>query len=676
MRTRNFLWASSLLDELRGCSNDDIREKLQKVPSNMANKYKQELSLIPDKEKPSMKLIFMWLLQHKRKEGPLTATEVATAAKLESSRLDKLLDGVRTLVTISPSARSMKSARQEMDGGNDSDDDGGGDASGDGSSDDGYGDLLDRHVDFVHFSAKEYLKEVWAECETTGVPGLPTPARHWAQGLSFSDEEAHHDMTKRCLEILLKEEDAEDGNSKSSPLRDYAAEHWHSHYLDVAGHPEYSTATDAASTQLEHWPPTRGDVSELDEDIKQLLRPDSPAFKSWLDLYNPDEDLTLPRCEMGCKDEDQHHFHSPSDSESDRDSDSIDYIAKKRRADPVYYAVKLLLLDLTVQIIESQPAQTYIRAGSEGTVLQLALCHQHWNVVETLLKNCDDPKAAITAQEGPHGTPLYIAAAYGKDDIVENLIDKGARADGTKDGRFGSALHAAAYNGHTTTVKLLMEMGGGSVDQEGGVFGTALQAAAAQGHVETVRSLIDSHADPTRVCGAFFTALQAALAGGSDSATDTSIVLGEAIDKRGFDTANRSKIGWQSAFLQLQASSPSLLHQYASVFIPTGVKQQRRNHLGRPKQLVLLTVLEDWVLPGANDLSRCLEWATAFLYQAPAQEHLEDIRGTLPNFQECSLQHEMNKFDFFYKALFWSGINYILEVSIVNHFPIHYTTSF
>ncbi|KAJ4411330.1 hypothetical protein N0V82_009019 [Gnomoniopsis sp. IMI 355080] len=519
---RNFLWATSLLDELRGCSSrEEISNKLQKVPRAMTKTYQQELGRIEEKDKSEMKQIFMWLLRHKRVEMPLTATEAAAAADLSSSELGRLLEVIKSMVTLSPSDRSLASVGKKIDSSDDSgddSDDNSDDDSGDDSAHRSGDDMTPRHVEFVHFSANDYLEELMLECGKPGLAGQMLV--HWAQELCFSNEEAHHEITKKCLSVLLEKDRPGGGKPRESPLKKYAARHWHEHYLEVAGSP------------------TKARVSELDKLIKELLRPDSDAFKSWLHWYDPDEDHGLSGCES------------------------------------------------------------------------------EWN------------------------------------------------------GKHGSALHAAAYYGHSTTVRLLLDADKGAVDQEGGLLkGTALHAAAAQGHIETVQLLLDYKADPTRICGLFGTALQAALAFKSDSATDNSQALREAIENQGFETANRSDVGWHSAFLQLQETSPSLLHRFTSIFLPTDMKRQLRNEKVLPKQRVLHTVIQKWMLPGANDLSRCLESVIKWSYQTPAQEQLEDIGRVLPKFPVNPGKLELNNIDFFYKALFWTGINYILEVSNGSPFP-------
>ncbi|KKY34091.1 hypothetical protein UCDDA912_g05968 [Diaporthe ampelina] len=47
--------------------------------------------------------------------------------------------------------------------------------------------------------------------------------------------------------------------------------------------------------------------------------------------------------------------------------------------------------------------------------------------------------------------------------------------------------------------------------------------------------------------------------------------------------------------------------------------------------------------------------------QLPTQGQLDEIRIALPDFSNCSSEKEWNIRDFYFKASFWSGINYILE---------------
>jgi ankyrin repeat protein len=75
-----------------------------------------------------------------------------------------------------------------------------------------------------------------------------------------------------------------------------------------------------------------------------------------------------------------------------------------------------------------------------------------------------------------HGTPLYIAAMHGNQEVVDLLLDTGA-----------------------------------DPNSRGKLFGDALQASATLGHEQVVQKLLQHGADPTTIHGSFGTAHLAAL---------------------------------------------------------------------------------------------------------------------------------------------------------------------
>ena len=55
-------------------------------------------------------------------------------------------------------------------------------------------------------------------------------------------------------------------------------------------------------------------------------------------------------------------------------------------------------------------------------------------------------------------TPIWLAAKYGHDTMVELLINKGANLN-AQDEHHGSALYTASERGHEQVVKLLLDKG-------------------------------------------------------------------------------------------------------------------------------------------------------------------------------------------------------------------------
>ena len=587
-----------MLNELRGCDEGSIPEQLKKVPVNMALRYEDALRKVDginqnQNQKKHMRLILMWLLRYQRTDMPLTQEEIAKAAGLYNP---SMVIEICTNSLVKLSKRTRKTSKGD--------------------------DVEDTFVEFVHFSAKEHLEFL---LQTTQEPKIP-----W---FNFSDEEAHCEIATKCLQVFENQPD-------QAVLLDYAANFWFKHYLFLVDKTRTSKDKAAEEKALEEKTAEEEmsrKVAKLNELVDGLFKSGSTALESWLDSFSPD---------MGFK----------ASSDFDMETQSEDE-GKKTRADPVYYAVKLELFDVAKRLITS--GAPHAKPGKEGTVLQLALYQKtakYLEVADALLSLEGTDEVAVMARDGPHGTPLYIASAYGIRDMVGKLVDKGATADGIVDGRYGSALHAAAFYGHTDIASLLLEKGQAQVDQQGGFFGTALQAASSQGHVDVVKLLLTTYkANPKITTGPLGTALQAALTSSKDS---DSVVA--ALRKAGVEFRESSAdADWRSAYDRIEKSSRAFFQRYIEIF-----QMPKREGLSQ-RQTLLVAALNMWHLPTTRILDQFLhDMEYVYPYKVALQEKLEEIRGALPTFDRTHA-YELSRENFLYKALFWSGIDYILRVSSI-----------
>ena len=93
-------------------------------------------------------------------------------------------------------------------------------------------------------------------------------------------------------------------------------------------------------------------------------------------------------------------------------------------------------------------------------------------------------------------TALTVASENGHLEIVQYLIDNGAKVNGTRPyrGIGDTALSIASQNGHFEIVKVLIKAGA-KVNLDDRLGGTALMGASENGHVKIVKLLIDNGAD-------------------------------------------------------------------------------------------------------------------------------------------------------------------------------------
>jgi ankyrin repeat protein len=107
-------------------------------------------------------------------------------------------------------------------------------------------------------------------------------------------------------------------------------------------------------------------------------------------------------------------------------------------------------------------------------------------------------------------TPLQAAARSDREDLVTQLLDKGASINPvTPQGTYGNPLQAASRATRANMVRFLLSRGA-DVNAVGGEYGTALQAAISEHSEEIINILLDAGADPSIEGGYYGSALQAA----------------------------------------------------------------------------------------------------------------------------------------------------------------------
>jgi hypothetical protein len=619
---------------------------LGKIPDSVVGIYQGALERVPVKDTNRMKSILLWMLKQLR---PLSQAEVAAAVGLRSP---KEVTEICSRVLLETSIRHTVMPR---------------------------GERLLWVFCFTHSSVQEYLEAVVSgQLEK---PKTTADNPNIARFKSFPEEDAHFQITRRCLDILsaccsssqkrkaaaaesgsdsdsgdtasslgaghsrkvasdseYDEWETDDSVSRSStadhlhectegPAREYAAEYWFRHY-----------------NMIDRKKVSNRQLKELDREVCSLLLLDKNKTRFWLKTYDPDGGRRRPSRDM------------PS---------------------PVYHAVKLELKGIPAQLIALIEPDDRLKMinwrGNEGTALQLAALRGDSATLDVLI----DHGADVNSDGGPHGTALYASAARGEVTAVEKLLKAGASPTVTDDGDLGSPLHVAAFRGHDTVIQLLLESGRVAVDHRAGPFGTALQAASASTQAATIKLLLDKGADPNIVGGCLGTAAQAAFAhpmmddGTDEAIEDLLFSKGQLLEEPSFwKTAYERAIfqDWRRFDESRLGTTPSL-RLFADFF--TGLLlAQRMPGMTEPvwpgpeqglppRQQLLAVAIRQWTLPDARFLSTRHLFSNFQLHcRVPFQDQLDAIQRAVPQ-QGLTMQH-LRRRDFLQQALFWAGLNYTL----------------
>ena len=241
-----------------------------------------------------------------------------------------------------------------------------------------------------HFSLKEYLLSERVE-----------------KDFKITGDTAHVKISEISVAYLLqfdKFTPLTEAILQSSPLAQYAAEHWVDHA--TFKRKDYGTfnGIDPGPLKL----------------ILQLFTPESIAFTNWTQINN---------------------IHG-------RNWD----FSRAPVCLPLYYASLGGLKQVITHLLENG-ADVNAQGGQYGNALQAASLRGFGEIVELLI----DKGAKVDAQGGEYGNALQAASLNGDEAIVKLLIKKGghifAQDDMTK------ALKAASTHGHRRIVRLLEEAG-------------------------------------------------------------------------------------------------------------------------------------------------------------------------------------------------------------------------
>ncbi len=151
-----------------------------------------------------------------------------------------------------------------------------------------------------------------------------------------------------------------------------------------------------------------------------------------------------------------------------------------------------------------------------------------WSDALQLLKS---GQAGANAQDELNGNTLVLAARAGQDEMVRELLRRGA--DTTRVGQDGfTALGAAAFAGQRSTVRLMLRAG---VDAArwGASGQTALHLASVAGHVDVLIEFLRAHVDIETLNRQLESALDVAAAAGQQDAMGWLIKAGANLQAAG-----------------------------------------------------------------------------------------------------------------------------------------------
>jgi hypothetical protein len=290
-------------------------------------------------------------------------------------------------------------------------------------------DRNSRVVQFSHFSVKEFLT----------ADRLAEPIRDVSR-YHIRLETGHTILAQACLGVLLRLDDCIDhDNIESFPLALYAAQYWptHARVENVSSH--------------------------IKDGMERLFDADKPHFATWLWIYNKDQ----------------------------RGRSMSTMRPEEPEAVPLYHAARLGFCELAERLIIERPEHVNARGGRHGTPMHAAVNAEHANILSILIEHGADMEGQSRSING--GTPLNRAAWYGRLEVGQCLLDRGANINARDSDRNTPLIHAVRQ-GHVEFARMLLERGAvvGAQNKRGT---TALHAAIRDGYIQAVQLLLEHCAD-------------------------------------------------------------------------------------------------------------------------------------------------------------------------------------
>ena len=371
-----FRWAFCQLETLRHCLPPSVHRTLDELPESLDETYERVLRGINRPNREHARRLLQCLVAAIRPLGVEELAEVLAVDFGDAEGIPKLKlnwrweDQEQALLTSCSSLIAF---------------------AGTGRS---------RVVQFSHFSVKEYLT-------STRLATSIGDVSHYHVDL----EPAHTILAQACLSVLLHADDR--AGEKSSPLANYAAEHW-------VTHAQFQSVS-----------------SFLQKAMEYLFDLDKPYFAAWLQLHD-------------------------IDNGSEAESSSLYWnLTSKSGATPLYYAALCGFQDLAERLISKYPQHVNARGGHFVTPLVAALARRHFQTAELLRHNSADLN--VCYDDG--ATPLHAAAWHGDLEMVRLLLNCKVDVD-SRDNYGRTSMHAVSqgfslipniYQSLSDVARLLLE---------------------------------------------------------------------------------------------------------------------------------------------------------------------------------------------------------------------------
>ena len=533
-----FRWVFCQLEALRQCLPSSVRCTLADLPESLDETYERILQQIPKSKRVHAHRLLQCLTVAMR---PLRVDELAEVLAINfpvpggTPMVDENLRWEDTERAVLSTCSSLITIVQ---------------------------DEYSRHVQFSHFSVKEFLT---SDRLATSVVGT---LRYYYIHL----ESAHTIMAQACLSVLLRLDNSMDRRTiESYPLARYAGQHFGDH------------------VELENVLP------HVTKDVDNLLDPDKPHFDTWVWLQTGDWEAHS--WHNSRKDEEGRFpfippLHFSSIPKYPPRVSPLYYVASfghlclahhlisKRPHDlhamddkcctPLHIAVLAGKVEVSKLLIEN-PINLDIRDTEDWTLLHMAAYKGLFEVSQILLERHDTVKACLNMRNKKGRTALHLASRHHHSSIVELLLKFGADVK-TQDDDNMTALHLALrgpsiYDGRvddgiiSAIVQLLLAHGA-SVNVRDKKNQTPLHLASLQKYPSTMALLLQSGADTESRDNDYMTPLLFALQEPWDKDEAAQLLL-----EHGANVNAQNKNG-QTA---LHIASASQLAQIVSLLLKLGL---------------------------------------------------------------------------------------------------------